>query len=77
MSGATYFVQECPVCGRYLQVRVELLGKRVGCRHCQGTFVACDALTTPRDTVRPPKTFLLDRANELLASVELPKSRPH
>ena len=27
MPGGTYFVQECPTCGRSLQVRVEYLGK--------------------------------------------------
>ena len=34
MAGVTYFVQECPTCGRRLQVRVIYLGKRVACRHC-------------------------------------------
>ena len=29
MSKATYFVQECPTCGRDLEIRVEYLGKRV------------------------------------------------
>jgi hypothetical protein len=29
MSSSTYFVQECPICGRQLQIRVEYLGKRV------------------------------------------------
>lgn len=40
MSGATVFVQICLICGRTLEVRVELLGKPVKCRHCQGTFRA-------------------------------------
>ncbi len=43
MPGATYFVQECPTCGRRLQIRLEYLGKRVVCQHCQGTFAAADA----------------------------------
>ena len=42
MPNATYFVQECPTCGRRLQIRVEYLGKRVVCQHCQGKFVAMD-----------------------------------
>ncbi len=32
MSNPTYFVQECPTCGRRLQIRVEYLGKRVVCQ---------------------------------------------
>ena len=43
MSITTYFVQECPTCGRRLQIRVEHLGKRVACQHCQGTFVAAES----------------------------------
>jgi ribosomal protein L37AE/L43A len=42
MAGTTYFVQECPTCGRRLQVRVNYLGKRIACRHCGAHFAACD-----------------------------------
>ena len=42
MSNATYFVQECPTCGRRLQIRVEYLGRRVVCQHCQGALIAAD-----------------------------------
>jgi hypothetical protein len=42
MSGSTYFVQECPTCGRRLHVRVDYLGKRVVCQHCRGAFIAFD-----------------------------------
>ncbi|HTN77111.1 MAG TPA: hypothetical protein VL096_17750, partial [Pirellulaceae bacterium] len=44
MSKATYFVQDCPTCGRRLQIRVEYLGKRVACQHCRGQFDATEAL---------------------------------
>ncbi len=37
-----HFAQECPVCGRPLEVRVEYLGHRVSCLHCGGVFVASD-----------------------------------
>ena len=42
MTSGTYFVHACPTCGRKLQVRVELLGKKVECVHCGGTFVASE-----------------------------------
>jgi hypothetical protein len=39
---ATYFQQECPVCGRTLRIRVEHLGRGVVCRHCRCRFTALD-----------------------------------
>jgi hypothetical protein len=42
MIQSPYFVQECPVCGRPLQVRVVHLGRRVTCQHCLGRFTASD-----------------------------------
>jgi hypothetical protein len=75
MPGATYFVQECPTCGRRLNIRVEYLGKRVACQHCQGTFVATDT-SGSRDAV-DHGSVLLRRANELLDSVALQQSAIH
>jgi len=62
---ATYFVQECPTCGRNLQVRVEYMGKRVVCQHCKARFEACD----PSSAAYPPmesSLSILARADELL-----------
>ena len=42
MSNATYFVQECPTCGRSLEIRIEYLGKKVMCQHFQGKLLASD-----------------------------------
>jgi hypothetical protein len=67
MPSATYFVQECPTCGRRLQIRVEYLGKRVACQHCQGTFVAAE--TNLRGESADEGSALLRRANALLDSV--------
>lgn len=39
------FHQGCPVCGRLLDIRVTLLGKRVYCQHCGGGFIAADPST--------------------------------
>lgn len=64
---ATYFVQECPTCGRNLQVRVDYLGKRVVCQHCKARFEACD----PSSAAYPPmesSLSLLARADQLIES---------
>jgi len=65
MAGITYFVQECPICGRRVQVRVSYLGKRIACRHCGAQFAACD----PQSPEYPPldsSLALLTRADQLL-----------
>ena len=67
---ATYYVQECPTCGRNLQVRVEYLGKRVVCQHCKAKFEACD----PSSAAYPPmesSLSLLARADQLIESASL------
>ncbi len=63
MGTATYFLQECPTCGRSLEIRVEHLGKQVVCQHCRGSFAARDP-----DTGRGagPRLSLLERADELI-----------
>lgn len=64
MSNPTYFVQECPTCGRRLQIRVEYLGRCVVCQHCQGALIAADPAMRSDGGNK-----LLKRADELLASV--------
>ncbi len=68
MSKPVYFIQECPTCGRSLQIRVAHLGKRMLCQHCLAEFDACD----PASRQYPPHDSgleLLQRADELLATV--------
>jgi len=75
MMTSTYFYQECPTCGRTLQVRVAYLGKRVACQHCGASFEATD----PESGAFPPAdsgSGLLQRANELLESIDMIRSRP-
>ena len=47
MSRATFFIRECPTCGRRLQIRVEYLGRTVRCKHCE-------ASSRPRDPSASP-----------------------
>lgn len=68
MSKSVYFVQECPTCGRNLEVRVEYLGKFVVCQHCQGRLVACDP-DNRGPLISNHSSDLLQRADELLAQV--------
>ncbi len=74
MSRATFFIRECPTCGRRLQIRVEYLGRMVRCKHCEAHFVAHDPSTSvaPED----PPISLLERANQLLESFDESRNRP-
>jgi hypothetical protein len=75
MSNPTFFVQECPTCGRRLQIRVEYLGRSVVCRHCQGSLTAADP-TNMRCDCNASANALLRRADELLESVSHRRSQP-
>jgi hypothetical protein len=59
-----HFVQECPICGRPLQIRVEYLGRLLTCRHCGGRFTAKDSVN--RVDSAPRANSLLARADHLL-----------
>jgi hypothetical protein len=65
MAGAIYYVQECPTCGRNLQIRVEYLGKRVACQHCSAKFEASDP-SSKRYAQGDSGLSLLERADELI-----------
>ena len=75
MSNPTYFVQECPTCGRRLQIRVEHLGRRVVCQHCQGHLIATDP-TNARCDCAESGNALLRRADALLQSFAQRKPQP-
>ena len=65
-SRATFFVQDCPTCGRKVRVCVEYLGMNVQCRHCRSIFVACDPETDPSGA--DSRLAFLQRVDELLAT---------
>ena len=75
MSNPTYFVQECPTCGRRLQIRVEYLGRSVVCQHCQGRLTAADPANFRYDCAES-NDALLRRADELLESTTQRKPQP-
>ncbi len=75
MTRATFFVQECPTCGRRLQVKVMYLGKKVVCQHCSGSFEARDPANAMADPAASG-VALLQRAEQLLASVGETRPRP-
>jgi ribosomal protein L37AE/L43A len=64
MSLLAFFAQECPTCGRSLEIRVELLGRNVYCQHCRAKFVAGAPSRGPAD-VSDTET-LLRRAERLI-----------
>ena len=68
MSQATYYFQRCPTCGRQLQVRVEYLGRKLSCEHCQGSFVAAAEVACGEDG-----SEAMTRADQLLAGSERPQ----
>jgi len=72
MPNTTYYNQECPTCGRKLNVRVEYLGRKVVCQHCRAPFLAWDPEGAPSATQEASLsgTRLLDRAQELIDQAE-------
>ncbi|HEY2761942.1 MAG TPA: response regulator [Pirellulales bacterium] len=67
MMKPVYYVQECPTCGRSLQIRVAYLGRRMVCQHCLGEFEAIDPAN--KQNVAPEVCGdLLARADDLLAT---------
>jgi len=66
MSHLLNYAQECPVCGRPLEIRVEYLGHPVSCRHCGGEFVASAPAGRPNRTTARTAPSLLKRAEMLL-----------
>jgi hypothetical protein len=74
MSRATFFIRECPTCGRRLQIRVEYLGRAVRCKHCDAQFEAFDPSTT--SALPDTGASLLERANQLLESYDASRNRP-
>jgi uncharacterized protein YbaR (Trm112 family) len=73
MSESTYFLQQCPTCGRSLHIRVEYLGRKVCCPHCRGRLVAFDSEGTgPAPSAE--SLAIMRRVDELLDGPQLNRS---
>lgn len=67
MVKTTYFVQECPTCGRGLEIRVEYFGRSMVCQHCGGSFVATQGASGGQESATASVlTDSMRRAEELL-----------
>ena len=66
MPQTTYFVKECPTCGRKLQVLVEYLGREMVCNHCGGDFMAGDSQDLLAQHDEDGSGAILLRVNELI-----------
>lgn len=82
MANSMYFVQECPTCGRRLQIRVEYLGRNVVCHHCRGKFTAQDPESyrypgnnDAEDLLRRAEELLRDASRHVMAHSRLPYPR--
>lgn len=62
-----FFNRSCPVCGRMLRIRVQLLGCRVYCQHCGGGFTAVDESLGQGPAVDDRVEDLIAQASRLLA----------
>ena len=66
MARIAHYYQDCPTCGRTLQIRVEYLGRILCCPHCRGQLRAADP--SGWQGPRPSRLDMVDRANALLDS---------
>ena len=70
MTQTTFFVKECPTCGRKLQVRIEYLGREMMCNHCGGDFIADEgASPQPQQDAADP---IIARVDALLDADNTP-----
>jgi len=73
MTQTTFFVKECPTCGRKLQVRIEYLGREMMCNHCGGDFIAHEN-TSPQQAPESSDAMIA-RVDKLL-EIEQPPGKP-
>jgi DNA-directed RNA polymerase subunit M/transcription elongation factor TFIIS len=67
MASRTMFVRSCPTCGRTLEIRVELLGRKVECVHCGAGFTANQSSDASQQELRIDR--VLERAKQYIDSV--------
>ncbi len=75
MASGMHFVRPCPTCGRHLEIKVELLGREVQCRHCSAVFMATQRCETP--WIDEAVDRALAKAERYMASLGDGQSRLH
>jgi DNA-directed RNA polymerase subunit RPC12/RpoP len=65
MPARNIYLQNCPVCGRPLEISAEYRGRKLNCRHCGGHFTAIDP-SSPFFAAQNSSNALLRRADRLL-----------
>jgi hypothetical protein len=73
MMHKVFFVQECPTCGRSLEIGVAHLGRHVYCRHCNARFLARPSDAPVRDAGEVDS--LLRRAEQLIEEMPIRATR--
>lgn len=58
MGMENLFVQNCPTCGRRMQIQVRYLGMTLSCPHCQNSFVAQEPNSIYDETEDPVQAHL-------------------
>jgi hypothetical protein len=66
MMQLTHVVEDCPICGRPVEVASEAIGREVACGHCRGQFVVFESADGETTAVVSGETNLLERADRLL-----------
>lgn len=69
MARLTYFIQECPTCGRNIEVPVEYLGLKISCQHCKGHLIAQDPSIAHCQSIGP-SSGIYRHVEELLGEQE-------
>ena len=64
----TYYMQDCPTCGRALKIRVKYLGQTLACQHCRGKFEARENSIGPGH-VGDDRPTMIQRADQLLSDL--------
>ena len=62
----TYIVEDCPICGRPVEIAQETIGREAACGHCGGQFLVFQADDGETSVVTCGEANLIDRADRLL-----------
>ncbi len=66
MMQLTHIVEDCPICGRPVEVARKAVGRDVACGHCGGQFAVYEDDLGGTNVVACGETNLLERADRLL-----------